>query len=49
MKRQITNHSVGGMQGRPGVPRNHGIGKTASIGVARKQISISTRNDRSTY
>jgi hypothetical protein len=29
MKRQITLHSVGGVRGRPGVPRNHGIGKTA--------------------
>jgi hypothetical protein len=48
MKRQITIHSVGGVRGRPGVPRNHGIAKTATTGVARKQIS-STRNDRSTY
>jgi hypothetical protein len=49
MKQQITIHRVGGVRGRPGVPRNHGIGKTATIGVARKQISISARNDRSTY
>jgi len=36
MKRQITIHSVIAVRGRPGVPRNHGIGKTATIGVARR-------------
>jgi hypothetical protein len=48
MKRQITIHRVSGVRGRPGVPGNHGIAKTATIGVARNQISVSTRNDRST-
>jgi hypothetical protein len=49
MKRQITIHSVSAVRGCPGVPRNHGIEKTASMSVARNQILISTKNDRNTY
>jgi hypothetical protein len=48
MKRQITIHSISGVRGRPGIPRKSDVGKTATIGVARKQNCVSMRNNRST-
>jgi hypothetical protein len=43
---RIENHHT---QRQPRARPSHGIGNTATIGVARKQKPISTRNDRSTY